>query len=91
MTTRYAVVFTKAAEKEFDDIIERNRRLGERISKAIDRLAYNPRLGELLSGSWKGYCKYRAGDYRIIYRIEHARLVVYIITIAHRREVYRKA
>ncbi len=90
MTARHTVLFTKVAEKEFDELIERNRKLGERISKAIGRLADNPHLGEFLSGPWQGYLKYRVGDYRIIYRIEHERLIIYVITIAHRKGVYRR-
>lgn len=31
----------------------------------------------------------RVGDYRIVYRIEDERLVVIVIRVAHRREVYR--
>ena len=89
MTARYTVVFAKAAEKEFDAIVERNRDLGERLSKAIARLAEDPRRGEFLRGPWKGYWKYRVGDYRIIYRIEHQRLIIYIVTVGHRGEAYR--
>ena len=90
MTGRYTVFFTKAAEQKFDDLIEKNRKLGERLSTAIEQLTANPHTGEALSGQWKGYLKYRVGDYRIIYRIQQERLIIYIITIAHRREVYRK-
>ncbi len=42
-----------------------------------------------LTGDFKGYRKYRVGDYRIIYRVEYERLIVYIIAAEHRGDVYR--
>ncbi len=88
MTTRYTVVLSQLAQEKFDRFIHANRTLGEQLAKAIDRLALHPDLGKLLRGEWKGYRKYRTGDYRIIYRIEHQRLLIYIITMGHRKDIY---
>lgn len=77
------------AEDKVNKLIRADRKLGEQVAKAIDRLASNPNLGELLKGEWKGHRKYRTGRYRIIYRIEPARLVLYIVTIDDRKDVYR--
>ena len=88
MTGRYTVVLSKLAQEKFDRFIQADRNLGKQIAKAIERLALNPNLGELLKGNWKGYRKYRTGDYRIIYRLEHAQLLIYIITIGDRKNVY---
>ena len=89
MTARHTVVFSKLAQAKFDHFIHADRTLGEQIAKAIDRLATNPQLGEFLKGEWQGYRKYRTRRYRIIYRIEHEQLIIYIITIDHRKDVYR--
>ena len=89
MTHRYTVVLSRRAKERFDRFIQSSRKLGEQIAKGIDRLALHPDLGGLLKGEWKGYRKYRTGNYRIIYRVEHARLVIYIITIDDRKDVYR--
>lgn len=89
MTVRYTVVLSKLAQEKFDHFIRADRKLGEQIANAIDRLALHPELGEFLHGAWKGYRKYRTGNYRIIYRVEHSRLIIYIITIDDRKEVYR--
>lgn len=89
MMDRYAVILSKLARERFDEIIQASRKLGEQIAKAIDRIALHPELGEFLKGEWKGYRKYRTGNYRIIYRIEHSRLMIYIITIDDRKDVYR--
>lgn len=89
MSARYAVVLSKLAQEKFDRFIHADRKLGEQLARAIERLALHPELGEFLKGEWKGYRKYRTGDYRIVYRIEHARLIIYIITIDDRKQVYR--
>jgi len=51
----------------------------------------NPRiLGQKLHGKTLGeFWKYRVGDYRIVAKIEDARLVVLVIQIGHRSEIYR--
>ena len=89
MSVRYTVVLSKKAKERFDRFIQSSRKLGEQLAKAIDRLAVHPEIGEFLTGEWKGYRKYRTGNYRIIYRIEHSKLIVYIITIGDRKNVYR--
>jgi mRNA interferase RelE/StbE len=50
----------------------------------------NPRQrGKAMVGERTGYWRYRIGDYRVIARIENRRLVIVVIAIGHRREVYR--
>ena len=51
----------------------------------------NPRdIGEALSGQRLGsYWKYRVGDWRIICDIQEQRIVVRVLRIGNRREVYR--
>ena len=89
MTVRYTVVLSKLAQEKFDHFIRADRKRGEQIAKAIDRLASNPTLGEFLKGAWKGYRKYRTGAYRIIYRLEHDKLIIYVLTIDDRKDAYR--
>ncbi len=60
--------------------------LQERIAPADDPR----RLGKASSGDKAGFWRYRVGDYRIIARIEDQRLMVLIIAIGHRSEIYRK-
>ena len=89
MTARYTVVLSRLSQEKFDRFIRADRKLGEQLAKAIERLAVHPERGEFLKGEWKGYRKYRTGSYRLIYRIEHAKLIIYIITIDDRKDVYR--
>jgi mRNA interferase RelE/StbE len=60
--------------------------LHERVAKLDD-----PRsIGQALRGSRLGeFWKYRVGDYRLICKIEDERLVVLVLHIGHRREIYR--
>jgi len=59
--------------------------LRERVATTED-----PRhFGKPLVGDMKGLWRYRVGDYRIVARIEDDRLIVLVVTVGHRREVYR--
>lgn len=50
----------------------------------------NPRTsGKALQGNLAGLWRYRVGDYRLLCRIEDGELLVLVIEIGHRREVYR--
>ncbi len=49
----------------------------------------NPRLhGKELSANRTGQWRYRVGDYRIIAKIEDNKLIILVIAIGHRREIY---
>jgi mRNA interferase RelE/StbE len=60
--------------------------LNDRVAKLED-----PRsIGQALRGSRLGeFWKYRVGDYRLICRIEDDRLVVLVLSVGHRKEIYR--
>ena len=61
--------------------------LRERVALLEDVRSIGEALrGDTLSEFWK----YRLGDYRIVARIVDQRLVVIVVRIGHRREVYRK-
>ncbi|QPK65435.1 type II toxin-antitoxin system RelE/ParE family toxin [Methylomonas sp. LL1] len=52
--------------------------------------ADNPRnTGKALQGNLSGLWRYRVGDYRLLCKIEDDELIVLVIEIGHRREVYR--
>ena len=72
------------------------KKLDKQVSRQI--LAYmddvaklkNPRdRGKALTGNLSEYWRYRSGNYRIICRIEDTRLVVAVLKVADRKEVYR--
>ncbi len=52
--------------------------------------AENPRAsGKALQGNLSGLWRYRVGDYRLLCRVEDEELIVLVIEIGHRREIYR--
>ena len=59
--------------------------LEERIASLDDPRA----LGSALTGDHAGYWRWRIGDYRVVARIEDARITILVVRVAHRREVYR--
>jgi mRNA interferase RelE/StbE len=61
-----------------------------RLVKQADRLAEDPRPPgcRKLAGSDALY-RVRVGDYRIVYQVEDAVLVVLVVRVAHRRDIYR--
>lgn len=85
----YTVTLTRQAEKSLASLLQSQPKMGQRVAAAIDRLAHDPENGVPLRGELKGCWKYRVGSYRIIYQIVRTRLIVTIIDIGHRRDVYR--
>jgi mRNA interferase RelE/StbE len=83
----YRIEIKPQPEKALERIPNPHRR---RISKAIDGLAHNPRPPGCakLWGAEHEY-RIRVGDYRIVYQIEDRILIVYVVRIAHRKDVYR--
>lgn len=64
----------------------------ERRGKKIDSLKDNPRPAgaKALKGKRGDFYRLRVGDYRILYQIRNKVLLVIVIKVGHRREVYRK-
>ena len=78
---------TRSAAKELDGVPMKDR---QRIVRRIAALADDPRPvgAEKLSGDDK--YRVRQGDYRILYEIVDAELIVTVVRIGNRREVYRR-
>lgn len=82
---------------EISDVAEKQlKKLDKPMQKRIldyldDRLenCKNPRhFGESLKANKSGLWRYRIGDYRVICEIKEDKLVVLVLAIGHRREVY---
>lgn len=86
--TPYRVEFAPAAVREFRSLSPDVQR---RLRPRIDALAVEPRPREAtaLKGG-EGIFRLRIGDYRILYEVRRAVLLVLVIRIGHRREVYRR-
>lgn len=84
----YQVRLTPAAQRDLDAL---DRPVLRRIDAKILALAQDPRPSgvQKLTGEGDLY-RVRVGDYRILYTIEDAALVVLIVRVRHRSEVYRR-
>jgi len=82
----YKIAFEKEAEKEFLNLDSKSQKLV--ASKILDLQNGNFSNDKSLKGKHKGKFRKRAGNYRIIYLKESNYLVISIIRIAHRKEVY---
>ena len=82
----YKVAFDKDAEKEFLKLDTQAQKLI--ASKVIDLQKGNFSNDKHLQGKHKGKFRKRAGNYRIIYLKENDFLVITVIRVAHRKEVY---
>lgn len=65
------------------------RRIVRTLETRIAAIADPRTLGAALKGEHEGYWRWRIGDYRVIARIEDARITILVVRIAHRREAYR--
>lgn len=84
------VVFTDKAEKQF---LKLDKPVQQQIQKFILKLQTleNPReRGKALVGNLIGFWRYRVGDYRILCRIIDQELVITVVEVGHRKEVYDK-
>ena len=82
----YHVKLKPRAEKELNNL---SRRDHDRIIIALISLADDPFIGKKLEGKYKDYYSLRVWPYRIIYQIYKKELLVFVIRIGHRQEVYK--
>ena len=68
------------------------RRIRRYLEERLASLDDPRQLGIPLRGTqFEDLWRFRVGDYRIIVRFEHARLIILVLAVAHRREAYRQA
>ena len=85
---KHTVILNRKARKQLQKI---NRPNQLKIGRAIDSLADNPHPpGCVLIKSKHKFWRIRVGDYRIIYHIKKSELIILIVKIGDRREVYQK-
>ena len=83
---KYKIAIKKSAAKELEDIPKKDL---QKIIKRIQALAQNPRPQGAQKLSGQQHFRVRQGDYRIVYSVNDKDLIVDIVKIGHRREIYR--
>jgi mRNA interferase RelE/StbE len=83
----YHLIIKPSAEKQFAKLSARLRR---RIMEAFDGLRENPRPPGCVKVKGEAdLWRIRVGDYRVVYTIEEDELIVLVVRIAHRKDVYQ--
>jgi len=83
----YKIVLQKRASKAF---LALDGPVRSRVGAAIDALANDPRPpGSKALVGMMGVLRIRVGAYRVLYEVQDDRLVVLVIDVGHRREIYR--
>ena len=84
------IQFLPSAQKELEKM---DKIWQKKIKKNFQMLSENPALIKnkikKLKGKYKDYFRLRVGNYRIIFRVEKKKLIILVLRIAHRKEIYR--
>jgi len=86
---RYKIVFSEKAKKQLKKLDKHiNSLIIGWLEKNIDN-SENPRIhGKALTENKSGQWRYRIGDYRVICEINDKEIVVLVVEVGHRRDVY---
>lgn len=83
----FAIEYDPTALKELAKL---DKPVARRVVKAIDALSFDPRPSGIRAlVGYPGLWRIRVGDYRVVYTIKDAELVVLALRVAHRSRVYR--
>lgn len=85
---KYSLSFKKSVSKDLRGIPEKD---VKRILKCIELLCTDPRAEGCMKLSGQERYRVRQGIYRIIYEIHESELVIMVVKVAHRSEVYRNS
>jgi mRNA interferase RelE/StbE len=83
---RYSLQIKKSALKALQHLTKTDRL---HIIEAIDLLAENPHVGKMLKGGLTGLRRIRVGDYRVVYEINEGNVLILVLHVAHRKDVYQ--
>lgn len=85
----YRVELSRQAEKDLERVFRSDKRLYQRFVAALQAIARDPLTeGKPLHGELKGLRSHRFGSYRILYEVRQGELLVLVIDLGHRREIY---
>jgi len=87
----YRIELTPAAEKSLAKVAKNNRVLLRKIDQVLLSLTDSPvpANSKQLVGEDPPLYRIRVGDYRILYQIEDKVLVILVVHVGHRKDVYR--
>lgn len=83
---RYRVILSRSVQRELDRLPDD---VTKRILSRLAGLETNPRPADVKKLKGRDAWRIRVGDYRVIYEIHDRELQILVITVGHRREIYR--
>ena len=86
---RFEVLIKRSAAKEIESIPRKKDR--QRVVRRIQALAEDPRPPGCRKLSGRDRYRIRQGSLRVVYAIEDEQLIVYVVKVGHRKDVYRGA
>lgn len=84
----YRIELSREAERFYQRC---DKAIAKKLTRCFEALEKNPRAGnnvKALKGRFAGSYRYRIGDCRVVYTINDREVIVFVITIASRRDVY---
>lgn len=86
----YRFELSRQAAKDLEAVFRADKRLYQRFLNAFQAIARKPlQEGKPLQGELKGLRSHRFGSYRVLYEVRHMQLLVVVVDLGHRRDVYR--
>jgi mRNA interferase RelE/StbE len=86
VAARYALEIKRSAQKSIRSLSKRD---AERVRDTINALAEDPTPRGASSVAGTPFLRVRVGNYRIVYEVRREELLILVIRVGHRREVYR--
>lgn len=83
---RYSLRIKRSAANALSALAKADRL---RVVEAIDMLCDTPAAGSALKGEFEGLRRLRVGHFRVVYEWQRSDLVILVVRIGHRRDVYR--
>jgi len=85
----YSLEFGRQVGRDLKNVYHSDKALYQRFINAFEDIARFPEQGKRLHGKLSGLYSHRMGSYRIIYEVYHSKLLVIILDLGHRKDVYR--
>ncbi|KKW38411.1 hypothetical protein A2454_05715 [Candidatus Peribacteria bacterium RIFOXYC2_FULL_55_14] len=84
----YTIELTKKAEKSLESLRKRDQ---QRVMAGIESLREDPFIGKKLQGPLEGLRSLRVWPFRIIYSVNKKVVMVTVVAIGNRKDVYKKS
>lgn len=86
--TKYTIVFSKSADKSLSYL---DKQTQQRILEKVKELkTHHENLDIKKLKSHNALYRLRVGQFRIIYTIQHEQIIIFIVAVGHRRDIYQR-